>query len=404
METKLFQKFNESFKPMERQVREEELLIVLDKNANKKFNRETFRELIQRVRDKSLDLTPYNFAGVYYEAHEVLRLKIEHTMADLNNIDKSVKLIKQTQDKVISVQIRGLKLENPSNYTNYLTFDLAKNFSLNFHHFDDETDYIYIPEELLKDTEEIQVTLASTSLKVIDTKKIESKPLTFEKNIGLDFSDGSKLECQISKTEISKTLCLEILQKRKAELEEYGVHSITKRSHLVEAFPTVFSNSVNLNDQKMTCSWIFVVSSILTGIMLVISLFLNSTRCMFIDIFVAISFFGNMYVWRNFNVFLAVKLIAVLGISIVLDLAWEIIKLINYNEKYEGTVKTLRITGFLLTAAGVLVKLALLYLYFRLSKEDHLNGYLGLNDELSMDEVGEDQYTTNARMSISPYT
>ena len=80
---------------------------------------------------------------------------------------------------------------------------------------------------------------------------------------------------------------------------------------------------------------------ILTFAMLMISIYLNFTRCTFIDIFVGITFFGNVFIWRIFNIFLAVKLIVVLLISIIIDIFWESIRLYHYHSNYEDTMKRL---------------------------------------------------------------
>lgn len=54
---------------MNKKVREEDLLLFLDKKQDSKFDRETFNELELQLKEHNKELTPYNFFGTYYLAH-----------------------------------------------------------------------------------------------------------------------------------------------------------------------------------------------------------------------------------------------------------------------------------------------------------------------------------------------
>ena len=71
----LFQKFKEHFKTMDKRVREEDIILFLDKKSNSKFDRETFNELIDRMESQNITLTPFNFQKTYFLAHDVLKTK-----------------------------------------------------------------------------------------------------------------------------------------------------------------------------------------------------------------------------------------------------------------------------------------------------------------------------------------
>lgn len=82
---------------------------------------------------------------------------------------------------------------------------------------------------------------------------------------------------------------------------------------------------------------------IVTGVSFAISMMLNFTRCLFIDLVVAFSFFGNIYIWRNFNIFLGLKLIFVIGASVFIDVFWEIMRIVHFSKKYEPTLRAIRL-------------------------------------------------------------
>ncbi len=46
---------------MNRKVKEEEILLFLDKEQETKFDRDTFRELLERHNQENDQLTPYSF-------------------------------------------------------------------------------------------------------------------------------------------------------------------------------------------------------------------------------------------------------------------------------------------------------------------------------------------------------
>lgn len=73
---------------------------------------------------------------------------------------------------------------------------------------------------------------------------------------------------------------------------------------------------------------------LLTILMLLITLFLNFTRCTFIDIFVGMAFFSKIYIEKSFNVLYATKLIGILVLSIVIDVLWEVLRLYHFTFRY----------------------------------------------------------------------
>lgn len=129
------------------------------------------------------------------------------------------------------------------------------------------------------------------------------------------------------------------------------------------------------------------IATLLTFIMLCIALILNFSRCTFIDIFVGITFFGNVFIWRIFNVFLMIQLNIYLVVSIIIDLVWEIMRTIHYSKNYETEMKKMRLIGLILSFINILIKIVLCLIYFRLSKEDQKGHYLDIERDNSIHVV-----------------
>lgn len=393
----MLKKFNEFFGQNDKKIEEEELLNFLDKKARQKFDRENFGELVNRVYEKHEELTPENFAKVYFEAFEVLQIKTDHTMTDLNNIDKALQLTRNERETMLTLEITDLKLTSSAETNYFISFDVTKNCSLNFYNLNGERDYIFLPGKFVEKEEPLRVTLMLLNSKIIDSVNLNIRQEVRRGKTKVVFADGSELGFSLLVHEIRPEDSRNALNARKAELQEYEVHTTTKRTQLIETFADVFSEGVDIGNKRDKLSPIFITSCALSLGMFLAALFLNFTRSTFVDIFVAIAFFGSIYVWRNFNVFFAIKLIGILVVSIVIDVIWEIIKLMNFNQKYEAQVKVMRLWGFVLSAVLILVKIALLYFYWRLSKEDHLHGFLGLNEEMSLDEISAGEFIGKGR-------
>ena len=130
--------------------------------------------------------------------------------------------------------------------------------------------------------------------------------------------------------------------------------------------------------------------------MLIITLILNFDRCNFIDIFVGIAFFINIYALRIFNLFTAIRFISVLLVSIFIDIIWETFRLIYYSKNLSQHNKKLRIIGLVFSFVLIVLKIVICIFFFRLAKEDQSQGYLSLRDEEhSIHEVDEEEYLQN---------
>lgn len=97
---------------------------------------------------------------------------------------------------------------------------------------------------------------------------------------------------------------------------------------------------------------------------------LNFNRCNFIDIFVGIAFFVDIYALRIFNIFTAIRFISVLLVSIIIDIIWETFRLIYYSKNFEAHTKKLRIIGLVLSFILIVLKIIICIFYFRLARED----------------------------------
>ena len=390
IENKLLDKFQQKFQNLDKSVKEEELLQFLDSNSSERFDRSNFRELLQRLEFQDQTITPKNFVKVYHEATEVLRTKTEHVMTDLNGIDRSIKQTKMFD--MFTVTISNLTYSNWTAKSNYITFDLTKNSTVNFYSLDDETSYMCVPKGFINQKEPLRLTLYTDDSKFVDSKNVTMPSANEIRPYEVALSNGGNVKFSVSHAPIPKAECLSMLEEQKKHLEEYQVLAVTKRKQLIDTFPDVFSGGIKINENGINCSSNLIITSALTALMLIGVIFLNFTRCMFIDILIATTYFLNIYVNRNFNVFLSIRLIVILVFSILIDVTWETLNIIHYRQTYEVTEKSLRIFGFVLSGIVILIKLLLLYFYFILSKEDHVHGYLGLNDENSVYDVDEKDY------------
>lgn len=104
--------------------------------------------------------------------------------------------------------------------------------------------------------------------------------------------------------------------------------------------------------------------------MLIITLILNFDRCNFIDIFIGIAFFINIYALRIFNLFTAIRFIVVLMVSIFIDIIWETFRLIYYSKNLEKHTKKMRIIGLVFSFILIILKIIICAFYLKLARED----------------------------------
>ena len=397
MENELIKKFEEVFRPVDKKVKEEELILFLDKKVNGKFDRETFVELKSRVLDKRLELTPVNFARTYYSAHELLGIKKQRAQADCSNQERMLMKLKSESDKqVAKLTFDNISIENASDSSNYLTVEYSPDYAVNFYDFSGEKEnYLLLPYESIDKKISLRVTLNTPKGAIIDTKNVA---LFGENHIDptkLKFKDSSTLYFSANRTPESLSDYQLSLSEKKSDLIELEAFATHRRTYLANAFPEVFNPYSTNAERKLSCGFYLILACVLTAIVGLVGLYLNFTRCMFLDIFLALAFFNNIYIWRVFNLFLSIKLMIVLVLSVIFDIYWEIHKLMVFNAKYEGTVKTERIKGLILTGLLILCKLALIFIYYKLSREKHEGGFLSLDEQASINEVDADDYLMN---------
>ena len=75
MEKELVRQIEEYFYSMDETVKDEEILIFLDKNYKKKFDRKIYNEIREEITiSQNKHLTPRNFAKTYYQAYNELKI------------------------------------------------------------------------------------------------------------------------------------------------------------------------------------------------------------------------------------------------------------------------------------------------------------------------------------------
>lgn len=403
MEAELIRKFETVFKPVDKNVKEEELLLFLDKQLPERFSRETFAELKTRVLERGQELTPLNFARTYYQAYQLLEIKKDRTFMDMNSIDRTIQKLRTDRNNGFSKLVfNDAFLEQAADSSNFVTIEYSPDFSTNIYEFANQTQhFLVLPDPGTGDRIPLRVTLKSPHGKVIDSKNASVASADLETN-RVKFSDGSTLSFASYRTVSDPKLLEQELTAAKTENQQYEAFVKDRHSYLANYFPDVFGIASPSKKAKQNCGFFLITAFVVTFIVAMISLYLNFTRCMFMDVLVTMSFFANAYIWRYFSMFLAIKLIIVLVVSIGLDLYWEIHKAITFNANYEQTVKSERIKGLVLTGLLIILKLLLILVYYKLSREDQTDGFLGLNQEMSVNEVAPEDYLINPVVADKP--
>lgn len=139
---------------------------------------------------------------------------------------------------------------------------------------------------------------------------------------------------------------------------------------LEKPFPEVFNRNYEDDEESSRkCSTLLMITLLIAFIVGIISISLNYTRCTFIDLFVIVTFFSNVYVWKIFNIFIAIRLIVILIVSIIIDIIWEIIRIYHYTANYESTIKRIRLIGLIFSVINIFLKIILIILFLKVSQE-----------------------------------
>ena len=378
------------FKQIKRPVKEEEMLFFLDSRSRKKFDRELFYELSSRLTEEQVEMSPYNFSQVYLTAYQILKGKQVRAVRDLSNLESMMKDIKKSKKNILRVSFRDIEYEHITNATDYVEFVLNRRYKIGLYNLtEDEMVNIYIPDDQYNAD-------ANVVLRDEEDSKIDEKTITLTKYNKIDekitFSNKTRLAFSTEVSLSNKSEVQRYVKNQKMELTNYLDYTKKQMDILSEPFRDVFLNEKVKIAKQAECSGLLKFTVFITICVFLLSLGLNYSRCLFIDIFVCTSFFGNIYVWKQFNVFLGLKLIGVLLISIIIDLVWEIMKLVHFTSRLSESIKTLRIIGLVLSFVNIVLKIILAILFFKLSRENQDGGYLAVNDEISIDEVDEKDY------------
>lgn len=401
MQEKLHEKFQEKFKNMNKETREEDLLLFLDNRMLGKFDREAFKEITHRIRNENKPITPYNFVNTYDLAHKVLTNKNEKAKTGQQDLITMQKNLQNVQ-KIMKLNIDNINIERIIDNTNYLKFEIDNNFKTTIYPNDDsDLVSIFVPDKVLSYKKNMKVSLLNHYGKNLDMKEV---PISMFQNEyhKVIFKDNTEISFENIAMDSNKTELGRYFKEKNAECRGLFNFTEKERDILEEPFPDIYKGGKGVKKNvNNSCSCILIITIILTALMTLITLVLNYSRCSFIDIFVGMAFFGNVYVWRIFNIFLALRLIGILSISIIIDLVWEIMRLVHYTENYNSDMKFIRILGLVFSFINILIKIILSILYFKLSREKQDEGYLAIEDENSMYEVDEKDYLVNLR-TVSP--
>ena len=94
MNKQLLNRFEEYFPSMHSPVKDEEILIFLDKSYQNKFDRKIFNEIKEKVvTSQNLPLTPSNFAKTYFVAYKQLRTVEEQARREIDSLRQMRKVI-----------------------------------------------------------------------------------------------------------------------------------------------------------------------------------------------------------------------------------------------------------------------------------------------------------------------
>lgn len=109
MERQLINRFEEYFPSMDAPVKDEEILIFLDKSYQNKFDRKIFNEIKEKITAfQHKKLTPRNFAKTYYTAYRQLRTSEDQAQ-------RQIETLRLTR-KTITAGASGSRPQNFSGY------------------------------------------------------------------------------------------------------------------------------------------------------------------------------------------------------------------------------------------------------------------------------------------------
>ena len=402
MERALIEKMAEHFKPVDRRVKEQELLIYLDKRFDSKFDRQIFSDLKSRLDDRNQELTPVNFARVYNQAVDLLAHRIDQNTQSQSELTSLTKASRTSGNGLLRMRIGQLTVERSSDMTNYLKLETGPSYSLLIDSPGVPTDYeLVFPHS---QSTQCAFTLLTHDDRVIDRKTFPVKDSeSTTQPLSLTFNDNSKLTMNYSVAEGTLDDFQLFVSRQQYELDNARRFALEKRAVLVETFRDVYAGSgvggVGREASQVVSRDLWV-SIVLTAILGLCALYLNFKRCMFIDLFVVTSFFSNLFIWRYFNLFLGLRLMATLGVSVVLDVVWEISKIYNYWYIMRQTLGLRTILGFVIAGLTIVVKVLLIPMYYRVSKETPSEGLLALDEEVSVNQVDDEDYVYHYKPPI----
>ena len=89
MNRELIKRFEDYFPSMDTPVKEEEILLFLDKSYQNKFERKIFNEIKHQITNtQEKPLTPRNFANTYFTAYKQLRTTEEQARREIDSLRK----------------------------------------------------------------------------------------------------------------------------------------------------------------------------------------------------------------------------------------------------------------------------------------------------------------------------
>jgi hypothetical protein len=94
MKDELMGRFEEYFPDMNQRVKDEEILIFLDKSYQNKFDRKIFNEIKDQITsNENKELTPRHFAETYFTAYKQLRTSEEQARREIESLRQMRKVV-----------------------------------------------------------------------------------------------------------------------------------------------------------------------------------------------------------------------------------------------------------------------------------------------------------------------
>lgn len=131
MKDELIKRFEEYFPNMDQTVKDEEILIFLDKSYQNKFDRKIFNEIKDQITlTGNKELTPRHFAETYFTAYKQLRTSEEQARREIESLRQMRKVVAGGANRSRQQNFGGIKDSETQPKVSGGTFDFQQSIQI----------------------------------------------------------------------------------------------------------------------------------------------------------------------------------------------------------------------------------------------------------------------------------